>query len=95
MSKSIVVSFNLNPPAGVDCGSLERNKEIKIPVSADPASSGVKEYYTSLRVAIEDARQLLGDDLTAWRDAVGKKELSKETKKSMTYGADEDEDEED
>ncbi|KAL0952043.1 hypothetical protein HGRIS_008685 [Hohenbuehelia grisea] len=95
MSRSITVSYKLQPPAGVETRNLQTEKEMCFEVAAEPAANDSQGYYTALRAAVEDARNRLGDDLTAWRDAVGKKELSKETKKSMKYGVeDEEEDEE-
>ena len=44
-----------------------------------------------MRSALNKARNDVGDELTAWRDRVGKEELNKELKKS---GGDEDEEEE-
>ena len=34
-----------------------------------------------MRNALEEARNQIGDELTAWRDCVGKKELNKEPRK--------------
>lgn len=42
-----------------------------------------QSYYESLRRAISEAKSVLGEDLTAWRDAVGSGEKFKEGKRAM------------
>ena len=43
-------------------------------------AKNLKSYYDALRNALEEARSQVGDELTAWRDRVGKEELNKEPK---------------
>jgi hypothetical protein len=90
---SVLISYQLHPPASVQAGNLSASKSHTFPVNS--SSSDRPKYYRTLHTAIEEARGQLGNELTAWRDAVGKTELSKETKKTLKYDMDEeDEDEE-
>ncbi|KAF9469508.1 hypothetical protein BDZ94DRAFT_1242561 [Collybia nuda] len=87
---AITISYNLKPPAGVVAEGLSVSKSQQFPINAIP-SEGQKQYYNSLHQAVEEARKQLGSELTAWRDAVGKGELKKETPKTLKYDADEEE----
>lgn len=89
-SSAITISYELKPPAGTVAGDLSASKSQQFSVNTSP-SEGQAKYYKSLQKAVEDARNQLGDELTAWRDAVGKGELSKETPKTLKYDADEEE----
>ncbi|KIY50530.1 hypothetical protein FISHEDRAFT_27304, partial [Fistulina hepatica ATCC 64428] len=62
---------------------------------AATSSNSRKEYYTFLRDAIVAAKTQIGDELTEWRDAVGKAELSKEASKPAKSEFDESENDED
>lgn len=55
------------------------------------SNGGTTAYYAAMRSSLNKARNEVGDELTAWRDRVGKAELTKEPKKG---GGDEDEEEE-
>ncbi|KAI0778905.1 hypothetical protein BD413DRAFT_512739 [Trametes elegans] len=59
-------------------------------IQQPPANS--KAYYEGLRAAVLEAKKELGEQLTLWRDAMGKSEDHKVAKKSEN---DEDEDEDD
>ncbi|KAJ7487467.1 hypothetical protein B0H11DRAFT_1721000, partial [Mycena galericulata] len=63
-------------------------------VGTSSNEGGQSEHYKLLRESIARARHEVGEDLTAWRDAVGKAELSKETKKVTKSDEDDDEEEE-
>jgi hypothetical protein len=89
-SSAITISYELKPPAGTEARDLTASKTQQFLVNTSP-SEGQAKFYKSLQTAVEDARNQLGDELTAWRDAVGKGELSKETPKTLKYDADEDE----
>ncbi|KAJ7293456.1 hypothetical protein C8J57DRAFT_27138 [Mycena rebaudengoi] len=91
-ARAISVEYALNPPASsAQASELPTSKKHAF---ALPAGSG-SGYYTTLRAAIEQARNEVGQELTAWRDAVGKAELSKEAKKTRTDDDEEEEEEED
>ncbi|THV03015.1 hypothetical protein K435DRAFT_775184 [Dendrothele bispora CBS 962.96] len=93
MSKSITITYSLKPPSetkAVD-GAVP-SKTIEVPVS--PQTENYEVYYGKLHDAIEDARNKIGEDLTVWRDAVGKGELGKETKKTLNETEEEEEEEE-
>lgn len=93
---TITISYELNPPAQTttDVEGLSASKTKTFPVKASPAD-GHEKYYGALQTAIAAAKDQLGNELTVWRDAVGKAELSKETPKTLKYDAEEEEEDED
>lgn len=101
-TKSIKISYLLNPPASIssDASKIaeelpQKSKSHEYQIVLDQAS-GADGYYSALRKAVEAARSEIGDELTKWRDIVGKEELGKEGKKGKTVEeADEEEEEED
>ncbi|KAJ6621611.1 hypothetical protein B0H10DRAFT_1789448 [Mycena sp. CBHHK59/15] len=96
MYRSITIDYTLRPPApAAQVSELPTSKKHEFQVAAT-ANAGQQEYYGILRDAIARAKEEVGQELTAWRDAVGKAELNKESKKVAKEddGGDE-EDEED
>jgi hypothetical protein len=93
MSTSITITYDLKPPAGVKANGLSASAvhEFKIPVSP---KDGQKSYYTALEAAVIKAKDHVGVELTAWRDAVGKAELKKEPKNASPEDEDDEEEEE-
>ncbi|KAJ3522373.1 hypothetical protein NMY22_g11923 [Coprinellus aureogranulatus] len=89
-TSAITISYEIKPPSGVDTTGLETSKMYAIAVNKG-VSEGQKEYYTSLRESIAQAKAVVGEDLTLWRDRVGKAELTKEP---PAKADDEEEDEE-
>ena len=81
MSPTITITYELNTLTSIDAEGLAAAKTGNFNVKSTP-TDGHKVYYTALREAIEEARNQVGDDLTAWRDRVGKAELTKEPKKA-------------
>ncbi|KIM69974.1 hypothetical protein SCLCIDRAFT_1207233 [Scleroderma citrinum Foug A] len=88
---AVTATYILHLPPGVDHPSpLTPSANHTFPLSPpnspqphDPtpntAETGeLHAYYKKLRSAISDARMKLGDELTAWRDAVGSGEVGKE-----------------
>ena len=101
MSSTIKIQYSLNLPEGVNTEDKPTSKthqfeiDTTAPSSNDDTRQGQeakKSYYDALRDALEEARSQIGDELTAWRDRVGKKELNKEPRKEN--GDEEDEEEE-
>ncbi|KAG5638497.1 hypothetical protein H0H81_012302 [Sphagnurus paluster] len=94
---AIKISYTLNPPAETvqQCATanLSPSKTQAFPVEAN-AAEGHELYYGALQRAIAGAKDQLGNELTGWRDAVGKAESNKETAKTLKYDADEEEEEE-
>lgn len=88
-SATIKITYHLKPPTNVDGGDNATTKIHAFEI--EPAASGSTAFYTALRTSLEQARNEVGDEMTAWRDIVGKAELVKEPKK---VAEDEDEDEE-
>ena len=93
---AITITYKLNPPTEAEAGSLSPSKDATFPVNVSP-SEGQKKYYNSLQKVIVEAKNDIGNDLTVWKEAVGKAELSKETPKTLKYddaGEEEEEEEE-
>ncbi|KAH9932415.1 hypothetical protein B0H21DRAFT_813775 [Amylocystis lapponica] len=83
----ISVRYELHPPQDTPTPNLPSSKTHEIPIIVaveDPQT--VKGYYEGLRQAITQTRSTLGEELTAWRDAVGNTEQPKEGKKSKNDG---------
>ncbi|KAF7783938.1 hypothetical protein Agabi119p4_103 [Agaricus bisporus var. burnettii] len=76
MSSSITITYNLKPPAGIQSNGLNPSAihEFNIPVSPN---DGQKRYYTALEAAIIKAKDQIGNELTAWRDAATKRRKRK------------------
>lgn len=92
MAQSLTVSYDLHPPASTSAPTnLSANKSQEFPINSK--GEGQKGYYESLRVSIGEAKATLGAELTAWRDAVGTAEQSKEGKKIVKEDEDEEEEE--
>lgn len=90
MSKDIVITYDFHPPTGTDTNGLSTSKTHIFPVT--PEGTGPSHYYDALRQTVLKAKATLGEELTAWKDAVGTKELTKEHRKLKT---EDDQDEED
>ncbi|KAG6852473.1 hypothetical protein C0991_011695 [Blastosporella zonata] len=93
---TITISYELNPPEQTvqNAEGLKTSKTLTHAVGPSPEGVDLETYYGALREAIAGAKDQLGNELTAWRDAVGKAELSKETPKTLNYDADEEQEEE-
>ncbi|KAF5312528.1 hypothetical protein D9619_002471 [Psilocybe cf. subviscida] len=91
-SPAIKITYTLKPPTSVQGGNLATQKSHEHPIK--PADEGKTAFYTALRKSIDAARTEIGDELTAWRDVIGKAELVKEPKK-VPEGEEEEEEEED
>jgi hypothetical protein len=87
MSSSVKITYTLNPPTTVESTSeLPKQKSHEFTVT--PSSGGTAAYYAAMRSSLNKARNEVGNEMTAWRDRVGKAELNKEPKKG---GGDEEE----
>lgn len=94
MSTAISITYELNLPADTpvpDNHAATKTHEFSV---ANANAAGQKEYYAGLRAAVLQAKSTLGEELTAWRDVVGKREENKEAKIPRKNEEDEDEDEE-
>jgi len=90
MSSSIKITYTLNPPTTVEStAEFPKQKSHEFTVTAS-SNGGTAGYYAAMRSSLNKARNEVGDELTAWRDQVGKAELNKEPKKG---GGEEEEDE--
>ncbi|KAF9820778.1 hypothetical protein IEO21_01221 [Rhodonia placenta] len=88
----IEVTYDLHPPEGTPLSGLEPTKTHQFALSS--STTNAKDYYGALRAAVLDAKTTLGEELTAWRDAVGTREQGKESKK-QTQGEEEEDEGED
>ncbi|KAG2037584.1 hypothetical protein BDR03DRAFT_896758 [Suillus americanus] len=96
-SRELTVTYKIVPPPPTVIPpslSQETTHRFSLPdlESKEDTDSELKRYYTSLRASIAEARTKLGEELTAWRDAVGNAELGKE--KSVKAEADDEGEEE-
>ena len=90
---NISITYSLNPPSDTTApAGLTPKATLQYPVSEDPESQ--RAHYQGLRTAVLEAKGALGEQLTAWRDAVGKREEKKEATIPKKSEEDEDEDEE-
>ncbi|KAF8644235.1 hypothetical protein AX16_008590 [Volvariella volvacea WC 439] len=90
---AVTITYEINPPADTEAGALSKSKTLEVEVKAQP-TGGFQGYYSALEKALIEARDKIGEDLTAWRDAVGNKELNRETKKTLKEDDEEEDDEE-
>ncbi|KAJ3860837.1 MAG: hypothetical protein NXY57DRAFT_887441 [Lentinula lateritia] len=89
---TITITYTVHPPLeSVSHDELPTSRTIEVPVNA--SQDGENSYYSVLHGALEKARNEIGADLTIWRDAVGKLEVSKETEKEKKEDDDGDEEE--
>ncbi|KAI0319551.1 hypothetical protein OF83DRAFT_1043322, partial [Amylostereum chailletii] len=96
-SSSLAIAYEIHPPQDTAAPRAGMGPSATHVFAIEPASdaeAGYKEYYAGLRRAIAEARETTGEALTAWRDAVGNRELKKEGRPVKTV-EDEDEDEDD
>jgi hypothetical protein len=82
-SRELTVIYKIVPlPSTVAPHSLSQESTHRFPIEGPSEHSNgdseLKKYYESLRSSIAEARKKLGEELTAWRDAVGNAELGKE-----------------
>ena len=77
---SVKITYDLKPSVGVDINGLEKSKTYELSVLASP-ENGPKSYYTALQESITKTKEQIGNDLTAWRDTVGKTESKNESMK--------------
>ncbi|KAJ7071148.1 peptidase family M41-domain-containing protein [Mycena amicta] len=71
MTRAITIEYQLSPPPGQNYALPSAKKH-----TFELAATG--EYYGTLREALAKARDEVGQELTSWRDAVGKAETGKE-----------------
>ena len=91
MSRSVTITYELNPPQDTPAQELSATKTHELAISAENGS--LKTYYESVREAIAKGKDVIGEELTAWRDAVGNKEHFKEAKVVNKETADDEEEE--
>lgn len=70
---SVKITYDLKPPAAVDVSGLKKSKTYEFSIPASP-ETGLASYYTALQESIMKTKEQIGNDLTEWRDAVGKAE---------------------
>jgi streptomycin 6-kinase len=96
---AITIQYDLHPPTGVTTASLSPTKkhDFTVATQVQPTDqTDQKAFYEGLRKAIAESKATLGNELTQWRDAVGKAEAEKEKRKAVVEdNTDEEEDEAD
>ena len=66
-------TLSVSPPPNIDTSELSASKtHHEFPVDGDKSSP--KKYYDELRAALSKARNTVGDELTKWKELVGKDE---------------------
>ena len=88
MQQVVTVTYDLVVPDGTHRPKPESESSTSHTRPVAPSASGQKEYYDTLRAAIDEIKEVTGRELTAWRDAVGNGELGKEA--NVKKGDDED-----
>ncbi|KAI0326758.1 hypothetical protein GY45DRAFT_1328519 [Cubamyces sp. BRFM 1775] len=93
MAPVVSVTYELKPPSDTPSPThLSATKTHEVAI-ANTDASNQKAYYEGLRAAVLQAKSILGEELTAWRDAVGRREDNKEAKIPKKSEGDEDEEE--
>ncbi|KAI9066509.1 hypothetical protein FKP32DRAFT_1610020 [Trametes sanguinea] len=94
MAPAVIVSYELNPPEDTPIpANVPAKRYQEFPIS-DADASSQKAYYAGLRAAVLQAKSALGEQLTVWRDAVGRLEDKKEAKIPKRSEDDDEEEEE-
>ena len=78
MAPTLTITYKLNPPSDTPAPpslSPSQTLQYRIP---EASGAGHKAYYEKLRAEVLQAKSALGEELTAWRDVVGKREENKE-----------------
>ncbi|KAI0673894.1 hypothetical protein C8Q78DRAFT_1076848 [Trametes maxima] len=92
---SISVKYELNPPSDTPTPhKLSTTKTLQFSVAGVDEGTSQKIYYEGLRASVLQAKATLGEELTLWRDAVGRREDNKEAEIPKKSEDDVDEDEE-
>jgi len=73
MAPTLSISYTLSPPASTTSpAGLSSTTTHEFTVKSEPnVAGGHAAYYVALRDAVEESKEVLGKELTAWRDAVG------------------------
>ena len=72
-------TLSVSVPPNVDASELSASKAHEFQVHGDKDSH--KDYYDGLRAALATARNTVGDELTEWKELVGKDEECKQNGK--------------
>ncbi len=72
-------TLSVTPPPNIDNSEPSASKTHEFPVDGD--KSLPKKYYDELRAALAKARNIVGDELTRWKELVGKDEEWKQNGK--------------
>lgn len=77
---TITIHYALQPPSGTPHPpSLKPETTLTFDVPIQAQNQDQSEYYSKLRETVSEAKERLGEELTAWRDAVGTREGARET----------------
>jgi len=79
MAPTVTVTYDLALPEGTPRPNPESSSSLMSHTrQIAPCTNGYKEYYDSLRTAIDEIKIATGHELTVWKDTVGNRELGKE-----------------
>jgi hypothetical protein len=93
-SSSVKITYTINPPSSIaPTPDLAKSKSTEYLISPSEHDKAGKAYYAELRKALEAARTEVGEDLTRWKELVGKAELNKEPKQAEDDNDSEEQDE--
>jgi len=100
----VTVSYTYNLPEGITPPELGNRALLSSGTStflitikpSEPGASTTSstEYYAAVLDAVRESKRLMGEEMTAWRDAVGDKEKYKEKEAASAKKALEDEEDE-
>jgi hypothetical protein len=73
---TVEVTYELHPPSNITAPGLTPVTTHDFDVSATRSTIDTnQDYYTALRKSLGEAKAKLGEELTAWRDVVGKEDV--------------------
>lgn len=94
MSQSIAISYVLHPPSEMQSETISHagqpvliKADILFPIATDShGHTNTSGFYQQASITLRDAQRTLNEILTAWKDAIGDKEKTKEDLGKVTPG---------
>ncbi|KAF8586101.1 hypothetical protein K439DRAFT_984135 [Ramaria rubella] len=84
MPATLIISYELHPPPSTSAPTISSSTtthefplELASTESVNNSASEAEVHYAALRDTIAQAKETIGRELTAWRDAVGDGEKEK------------------
>jgi hypothetical protein len=92
-SKQMVVSYTIRPPSGIDTDIRDTNRvttaaeiQFALPEQHSFDSSRTSSFYSAVTLTLRQAQAHLNATMTAWKDAIGDREKSKEDLGNVAFG---------